>query len=62
MIMRLRGTLKERGRSSSSHYRDIQDGLFTKPVSIFGIELKRYFVVITEERKNKAKDAEEYSV
>lgn len=29
--------------------------LFTKPVSIFGIELKRYFVVITEERKNKAK-------
>lgn len=28
--------------------------LFSKPVSIFGFELKRYFVVITEERKNKA--------
>ena len=34
MTMRLRGTLKERGRSSSSHYRDIQDGLFTKPVRL----------------------------
>ena len=34
MIMRLRATLKERARSSSSHYRDIQDGLFTKPVSL----------------------------
>ena len=34
MIMKLRATLKERARSSSSHYRDIQDGLFTKPVRL----------------------------
>jgi prophage regulatory protein len=34
MLMRLRATLKERGRSASSHYRDIQDGLFTRPVML----------------------------
>ena len=34
MLMRLRATLKERGRSVSSHYRDIQDGLFTRPVRL----------------------------
>lgn len=33
-ILRLPAVLKERGRSRSTHYLDIQQGLFTKPVSI----------------------------
>lgn len=33
-ILRLPAVLKERGRSRSAHYQDIQQGLFTKPVSI----------------------------
>ena len=33
-ILRLPAVLKERGRSRSAHYLDIQQGLFTKPVSI----------------------------
>ncbi len=34
MIIKLKKTLELRGRSASSHYRDIQDGLFTKPVRL----------------------------
>jgi prophage regulatory protein len=33
-IFRLPAVLRERGRSRSSHYLDIQQGLFTPPVSI----------------------------
>lgn len=33
-ILRLPVVLNERGRSRSSHYLDIQQGLFTRPVSI----------------------------
>jgi prophage regulatory protein len=33
-IQRLRAVLHERGRSRSSHYLDIQQGLFTHPVQI----------------------------
>ena len=33
-ILRLPAVLKERGRSRSAHYLDIQNGLFTKPVPI----------------------------
>lgn len=33
-IQRLRAVLHERGRSRSSHYLDIQQGLFTRPVQI----------------------------
>ena len=33
-ILRLPHVLRERGRSRSSHYLDIQQGLFTKPVRI----------------------------
>jgi prophage regulatory protein len=33
-ILRLPTVLRERGRSRSSHYLDIQEGLFTHPVSI----------------------------
>ena len=33
-ILRLRSILQQRGRSRSAHYLDIQQGLFTKPVSI----------------------------
>ena len=33
-IQRLPSVLKERGRSRSSHYKDIEDGLFTRPVRI----------------------------
>ena len=33
-ILRLPSVLKKRGRSRSAHYLDIQEGLFTKPVSI----------------------------
>ncbi|QWF69711.1 AlpA family phage regulatory protein [Methylomonas paludis] len=33
-ILRLPAILKERGRSRSAHYLDIQNGLFTKPVQI----------------------------
>lgn len=33
-ILRLPAVLKERGRSRSAHYLDIQNGLFTKPVVI----------------------------
>lgn len=33
-IMRLPEVLKARGRSRSSHYQDVADGLFTKPVLI----------------------------
>jgi len=33
-ILRLPFVLRERGRSRSAHYLDIQQGLFTKPVSI----------------------------
>lgn len=33
-ILRLNAVLRERGRSRSSHYQDIQQGLFTRPVAI----------------------------
>lgn len=33
-ILRLPAVLKERGKSRSSHYNDIQQGLFTRPVPI----------------------------
>ena len=33
-ILRLPAVLRERGRSRSSHYLDIQQGLFTQPVTI----------------------------
>lgn len=33
-ILRLPTVLHERGRSRSAHYLDIQQGLFTRPVSI----------------------------
>lgn len=33
-ILRLPTVLRERGRSRSAHYLDIQQGLFTHPVSI----------------------------
>lgn len=33
-ILRLPVVLRERGRSRSAHYLDIQQGLFTKPVAI----------------------------
>ena len=33
-ILRLPAVLKDRGRSRSAHYLDIQNGLFTKPVPI----------------------------
>jgi len=33
-ILRLPIVLKERARSRSAHYLDIQEGLFTKPISI----------------------------
>ena len=33
-IQRLQSVLHERGRSRSSHYLDIQKGLFTSPVQI----------------------------
>ncbi len=33
-IVRLPTVLRERGRSRSSHYLDIQQGLFTRPVPI----------------------------
>lgn len=34
IIQRLRAVLQARGRSRSSHYLDIQQGLFTAPVQI----------------------------
>lgn len=34
IILRLPTVLLERGRSRSAHYLDIQQGLFTRPVSI----------------------------
>lgn len=34
VILRLPEVLKRRGRSRSSHYADIQTGLFVKPVQI----------------------------
>lgn len=33
-ILRLPEVLKRRGRSRSSHYKDIQDGLFPPPIKI----------------------------
>ncbi len=33
-ILRLPAVLRERGRSRSAHYLDIQHGLFTRPVQI----------------------------
>jgi prophage regulatory protein len=33
-ILRLPNVLRERGRSRSAHYLDIQQGLFTRPVPI----------------------------
>jgi prophage regulatory protein len=33
-ILRLPSVLRERGRSRSAHYLDIQQGLFTRPVAI----------------------------
>ena len=33
-ILRLPAVLRERGRSRSAHYLDIQQGLFTRPVHI----------------------------
>jgi len=33
-ILRLPAVLRERGRSRSTHYLDIQQGFFTRPVSI----------------------------
>lgn len=35
-ILRLPTVLQQRGRSRSTHYVDIKDGLFTKPVPIGG--------------------------
>lgn len=34
IILRLPAVLRERGRSRSAHYLDIQQGLFPRPVSI----------------------------
>jgi len=34
MLLKLPETLSQRARSSSSHYRDIQNGLFTNPVNL----------------------------
>ena len=34
MIIKMPQVLAQRARSSSSHYRDIQNGLFTKPVNL----------------------------
>ena len=34
MILKKPQVLSQRARSNSSHYRDIQNGLFTKPVSL----------------------------
>ena len=34
MILKISQVLAKRARSSSSHYRDIQNGLFTKPVNL----------------------------
>lgn len=34
MILKLPKVLNQRARSSSAHYRDIQKGLFTKPVNL----------------------------
>jgi prophage regulatory protein len=34
VILRLPSVLRDRGRSRSAHYLDIQQGLFTRPVSI----------------------------
>ena len=34
IIQRLHAVLLQRGRSRSSHYQDIQQGLFTRPVQI----------------------------
>jgi len=34
MIVKLPAVLDQRARSSSAHYRDIQNGLFTKPVNL----------------------------
>ena len=34
MILKIPQVLAQRARSSSSHYRDIQNGLFTKPVNL----------------------------
>jgi len=34
MILKLPQVLDQRARSSSSHYRDIQNGLFTNPVNL----------------------------
>ena len=34
MIIKIPQVLAQRARSSSSHYRDIQNGLFTKPVNL----------------------------
>jgi prophage regulatory protein len=33
-LLRLKYVLNDRGRSRSAHYRDIKQGLFTKPVQI----------------------------
>jgi prophage regulatory protein len=33
-ILRLPAVIRERGRSRSAHYLDIQQGLFTRPVAI----------------------------
>ncbi len=33
-ILRLPAVVRERGRSRSAHYLDIQQGLFTRPVAI----------------------------
>lgn len=34
IILRLKEVLRARGRSRSSHYLDVKEGLFTHPVSI----------------------------
>ncbi|PPD49045.1 MAG: transcriptional regulator [Methylobacter sp.] len=34
IILRLPAVLRQRGRSRSAHYLDIQQGLFTRPVAI----------------------------
>jgi len=39
----------------SLYMRESDEILFTKPVSIFGFEMKRYFVVKNTEKRNKAK-------
>ncbi len=40
----------------SSYMMESDEILFTKPVSIFGFEMKRYFVVKNKEKRKKRKE------